>query len=78
MRITIDIPDEIHARLKARAKAVGTTMRAIIPRAIENLLRADDAAPSTGNKARFPVISSKSPGTLRLGKDGVYEHIDFP
>jgi hypothetical protein len=30
MRIAIDIPDEIHARLKARAKEEGTTMAAII------------------------------------------------
>ena len=36
--MTLDIPDEIHARLKARAKAEGTTMRAVVIRALENLL----------------------------------------
>jgi predicted DNA-binding protein len=39
MRVTLDIPDEMHARLKALAKKEGTTMRAIILRAIENLIR---------------------------------------
>jgi predicted DNA-binding protein len=39
MRVTIDIPDEIHARLKALAKKEGTTMRAIILSGIEAVLR---------------------------------------
>jgi plasmid stability protein len=34
MRVTIDIPDAIHAELKRRAAAEGTTMRALILRAI--------------------------------------------
>ena len=38
MRVTIDIPDEIHARLKALAKKEGTTMRAIILSGIEAAL----------------------------------------
>jgi predicted DNA-binding protein len=38
MRITIDIPDEMHARLKALAKQQGTSMRAIILRGIEAVL----------------------------------------
>jgi hypothetical protein len=27
---------------------------------------------------RFPVIHSRTPGALKLGKDGVYEYIPFP
>ena len=38
MRVTLDIPDEIHAWLKARAKDEGTTMRAIILEGLELLL----------------------------------------
>lgn len=41
MRVTLDIPDEIHAWLKARARLEGTTMRAIILGSIEKLLRAN-------------------------------------
>jgi hypothetical protein len=40
MRVTLDIPDEIHAWLKARAKQGGTTMRAIVLEAIDCVLRA--------------------------------------
>lgn len=39
MRVTLDIPDEIYAWLKARAKVEGTTMRAIILEAIDCVLR---------------------------------------
>jgi hypothetical protein len=39
MRVTIDIPDAIHAELKRRAAAEGTTMRALILRAIDEILR---------------------------------------
>jgi hypothetical protein len=39
MRVTLDTPDEIHVRLKARAKEEGTTMRAIILRGINEILR---------------------------------------
>lgn len=27
---------------------------------------------------RFPVIHSRTPGTLKLGTEGVYEFIPFP
>jgi predicted DNA-binding protein len=39
VRVTLDIPDKIHARLKALAKEEGTTMRAIILEAIDCVLR---------------------------------------
>jgi hypothetical protein len=80
MRITIDIPDEIHARLKTRAKEEGTTMRAIILRAIDAELRAESPSAAASRRKRFeiPVIRSQRPGTLKLGEEGVYEYIDFP
>ena len=54
MRITLDIPDEIHARLKARAKEEGTTMRAIVLRAIERELRTPTIRMRTGKKNHGP------------------------
>jgi hypothetical protein len=39
MRVTLDIPDAIHAELKRRAAAEGTTMRALILRAIDEVLQ---------------------------------------
>jgi predicted DNA-binding protein len=52
MRVTIDIPDKVHARLKALAKREGTTVRAIVLRGIERVLREDtDRAPAKQNRA---------------------------
>jgi hypothetical protein len=80
MRVTLDIPDEIHAILKARAKNEGTTMRAIILRAINAELRRESppALPERKGKFELSQIRSKRPGTLKLGEEGVYEYIDFP
>ncbi len=80
MRLTIDIPDEIHARLKAQAKLEGTTMRAFVLRGIESVLR-QNAVHTPGKRKRLfrsPIIRSKRPGSLKLGPEGVYEWIDFP
>lgn len=38
LRITIDIPDEMHARIKALATKEGTAMRAIIFKGINTIL----------------------------------------
>jgi len=38
MRATLDIPDAIHAELKRKAAAEGTTLRALILRAIDKIL----------------------------------------
>jgi predicted transcriptional regulator len=53
MRVTLDIPDEMHARLKALAKKEGTTMRAIILRAIENLIRTSGTDSSREKRERL-------------------------
>jgi hypothetical protein len=54
MRITIDIPDELHARLKAFAKNEGATMRAIVLSAIDRLLRENKAEPHSASE--LPVL----------------------
>jgi len=64
MRVTLDIPDEIHAWLKARARLEGTTMRAIILRGIEKLLRANKVTVEGKTK---PYIESKVKGAVLLG-----------
>lgn len=76
MRITIDIPDEIHARLKALAKKEGTTMRAIILRGIERELKAEESAPKP--PPRFPTIASTRKGKLAIDSENIYDVIEFP
>lgn len=80
MRVTIDIPDELHARLKALAKKEGTTMRAIMLRAIDSFLEAEGPPVPTEaeRNATHPIVPSERPGTLKLGEEGVYEYIEFP
>jgi hypothetical protein len=58
VRVTIDILDPIHRELKRRAAAEGPTMRALILRGVEELLR---------EKRRLREIE---PGTRTGGMDG--------
>ena len=76
MRTTVDIPDVMHRRLKARAAGEGKSAKALILRSIEQLL-AQRSRESTG-KLVAPVIHSKRPGTLRIDCSGIYDIISFP
>lgn len=75
MRTTIDIPDALYRRLKARAAAERRPAKALILEGVEQVL----AAPPTANKRIvIPVIRSKHPGTLKLDNARIYELISFP
>lgn len=63
MRTTIDIPDALYRRLKARAAAEGQPAKALILKAVEQVL---EAGPASKKRIVIPVIHSKQPGTLRL------------
>jgi hypothetical protein len=77
MRTTIDIPDPIFRELKLRAASEGRSVKEIVLEGVG--LRLNGASSSNqGNSPRFPVIRSSSPGTLKLGEEGVYEYIPFP
>jgi len=78
MRTTVDIPDAIYRELKSRAASEGTTVKQLILHSVVTTIR-----PGTSGEARRrvgppPVIKSENPGSLRLGKEGVYEYIPFP
>jgi hypothetical protein len=77
MRTTVDIPDPIYREMKVRAATEGTTIKEIILDAVVNRLRSTKTI-SPDCTAQFPVIRSKNPGSLKLGKEGVYEYIPFP
>jgi len=63
MRTTIDIPDALYRRLKARAAAEGKPAKALILKAVEQAI---DAPQRPKRRIVIPVIRSKQPGTLRL------------
>ena len=75
MRTTIDIPDPMYRRLKARAATEGRTAKALILRAVEQVLA---AKPASGKKLKAPVIASKRPGTMQLDNARIYDVISFP
>jgi hypothetical protein len=76
MRVTLDIQDELHARLNSRAKAESTTMRAIILRAIDAELKTEAPAPTS--RRRFPTIPSTRKDKLVIDNETTYDLIDFP
>ena len=54
VRTTIDIPDDLHAELRLRAAAEGTSIRSLITGAIETTLR-----PKTSRTVRGPLVGKK-------------------
>ncbi len=60
MRISVDIPDELHAELKALGKREGKSMRAIILRGLEKEL----ATVSSATK-RLRFLFSSRPAQAR-------------
>ncbi|MGA2084006.1 MAG: hypothetical protein ABSG60_00630 [Terracidiphilus sp.] len=78
MRTTVDIPDPVYREMKVCAASEGTTIKEIILEGVAARLRTGRAPAKQRGRPRFPVIRSRNPGSLQLGKEGVYEYIPFP
>jgi hypothetical protein len=76
MRTTIDIPDAMYRRLKARAASEGKTTKALILGGVEHILAAEPSAPR--HRVELPLVRSKRPGSLRLDNARIYEVLSFP
>ena len=76
MRTTVDIPDPIYRKLKARAANEGSSARALILRGVEQILEVKRRAPR--QRVTLPIVPSKRPGTMRLDNGKIYEIISFP
>ncbi len=76
MRTTVDIPDAIYRRLKARAALRGCSVRKLILRGVEAELNGGQAKKS-GQRVRLPLIESKRRKPLRLTNEMINE-ILFP
>jgi hypothetical protein len=76
MRTTIDIPDRMYRRLKARAASQGQTAKALILQAVEQTLTSKRRQAS--RTITLPLVRSKRPGTLRLDNARIYDVISFP
>jgi hypothetical protein len=76
MRTTVDIPDAMYRRLKARAATEGTSTKALILSGVERVLTERPSSPR--ERVALPLVGSKRPGTLRLDNARIYEVISFP
>lgn len=76
MRTTIDIPDAMYRRLKARAAAEGRPAKTLILRGVEQILKSTPT--TTGRPVTVPLVRSKRPGTLRISNARIYDVISFP
>jgi hypothetical protein len=75
MRTTIDIPDGLYRRLKAKAASEGKPAKALILKAVEQVL---SAPPAAKRKIVIPVIRSKNPGSMKLDNQRIYDLLSFP
>jgi len=55
MRTTVDIPDELYRKLKAKAALEGSTVKGIIVRLVEGEVQGKKRR----GRTRFPLIKSK-------------------
>ena len=76
MRTTIDIPDALYRRIKARAASEGRPAKALILQAVEQALTPN--AVGNGRPVTLPIVRSKRPGTMRLDNARIYDVISFP
>ena len=76
MRTTVDIPDGLYRRLKARAASEGRTVKALILAAVDGVLA--PRPPGIKKKLKAPVIPSKQPGSMQLDNARIYDVISFP
>ena len=76
MRTTVDIPDATYRLLKSRAAAEGGTVKQLLLRGAEAVLR----EPGKKVVQRFtePLFNKGEPGSLHLTNEIIYDLIDFP
>lgn len=76
MRMTIDIPDDVHQALKLRALAEGRSMKQLLLRAAESAL-SEPPETKTPRLAR-PLLNKGKPGSLHITNEIIYDLLDFP
>ena len=76
MRTTVDIPDPVYRRLKVRAAREGRSVKELILRGAEHVLKAEP--PVSGRRVKLPIVRSKRPGSVWLDNAKIYDIIGFP
>jgi hypothetical protein len=76
MRTTVDIPDAIYRMLKTRAAAEGGTVKQLLLRGAEVVLR--EPVKKKVGRLSEPIFNKGEPGSLHLTNEMIYDLIDFP
>ena len=76
MRTTVDIPDALYRKLKAKAASQGRSVKELILLGVEQHL--DEKRRPRKRRVTLPIIPSKRPGSLDLDNAKIYEIIPFP
>jgi len=76
VRTTVDIPDAMYRRLKARAAAEGRSAKALILTGVEAVLKAPADTPR--QRVTLPIVRARRPGAIRLDNARIYDVISFP
>ena len=76
MRTTVDIPDATYRLLKTRAAAEGGTVKQLLVRGSELVLR--EPLQRNVNRLKSPILNNGEPGSLKLDNDKIYDILGFP
>jgi hypothetical protein len=76
MRTTVDIPDTTYRMLKTRAAAEGGTVKQLLLRGAEVVLR--EPVKKKVGRLSEPIFNKGKPGSLHLTNEMIYDLIDFP
>jgi hypothetical protein len=76
MRTTVDIPDALYRRLKAKAANEGRPAKALILRGVREILKPPRR--SANRRITLPIVRSRRPGSVELDNARIYEIISFP
>lgn len=72
----MDIPDETYKLLKTRAAAEGGTVKQLLLRGAETILR--EPVQKKVPRLSEPPLNKGVPGSLHLTNEMIYDLIDFP
>jgi hypothetical protein len=76
MRTTVDIPDAVYRELKSRAAAEGGTVKQLLLRGAETVLR--EPVKEKVRRLRVPILNKGKPGSLKIDNEKIYDLIGFP
>ncbi len=76
MRTTVDIPDAMYRQLKTRAAAEGGTVKQLLLRGAEVVLR--EPTNVQVRRLKRPILNSGQPGSLKIDNERIYDLIGFP